>query len=169
MARRGAHFIFSAPATGSPKKTPFSFDVPATLTAINPAKCGGLFNKSIAPFEGTCRRGGGFRFSACRRLSRRLRGKELCGWSFGVYRPRWPVRVHPLRAGMERIPPTACVVGSSETPVVCVTQAWGRRSPGAASHFDSARSWRTPNASRIRRGRARSRQRMECGGVPPAV
>jgi len=28
-------------------------------------------------------------------------------------------------------------------------------------------SWRTPNASRIRRRSARSRQRVECGGLPP--
>ena len=32
---------------------------------------------------------------------------------------------------------------------------------------DSAPSWRTPNAARVRRRRAGPRQRMECGGLPP--
>jgi len=86
----------------------------------------------------TYRPWGGFWFSACHRPpGRQPRGKELAdaAWLtsgrcrlFGDTRPG---------AGVELGPPTVCVVGSLESPVVCGKQEWGSRAPGAVLLLDS--------------------------------
>jgi len=132
-----AYFTFGAPTRGSPTN-PFSFNVPAALTGTNPVNVGGGSKSEFHLFEGNQRTGGGFEFSACRRHLGGGSGKRALQASFGVFRPRPPLRVHQSRAGMELGPPTVYVIGAPENPVVCGRQAWGSRSPAAVRWSESA-------------------------------
>jgi hypothetical protein len=97
--------------------------------------------------------------------------KELCRRSFAVFRPMAPVRVHPPpgRGGSRQSEGQCRWVSHKQGRGWNGPARWGwdSRSPAAALWSDSASKRAHSKRCADRRRRAGSRQRMDCGGLPP--